>query len=246
MFNWFKNKPIDPPDVQKARKLEAEVREGFGGEDALAAYASLTRLAQTQLQFPDIRRLLANAAVNLVRRCIHEQLEEDRAVLAMITQLAADHSDEGIIRECLVHLIWEYAARVANDDTDQLRKLYQQQRELYDEYADARKHPSPLVKLAMRLMTGHHINGNISEARDLHTEIVSLANRHLDDSEVLRDRAGSSLNLIARLVTVDDMGPREYELGRTYLEELDDFATNFPHSASLQEMVDQARGYFVE
>jgi len=244
MFGWFKKKAPAPPQVQKADELEDAVREGPGGEDALAAYAALTDLAAANPEFPDIRRLLANAAVNLVRRCIHETLEGDRAVVAQITKLAADHPDEGIIRACLVHLIWEYAARVPNDDTDQLRELYHRQRSLYSAHEDVRTHASPIVKAATKLMGGHLIKANIATARELHVEIATLAQRHPDDSEVQRDRAGSSLNLISRLVTVDDMGPEEYELGQTYLEELEDFASRFPQNESVQDIVAQARGYF--
>lgn len=244
MFGWFKKKAPEPPELQQADALEDEVREGPGGEDALAAYAALTELAAAHPEFPDIRRLLANAAVNLVRRCIHETLEEDRAVVAQIETLAADHPDEAILRACLMHLIWEYAARVPSDDTDQLRELYHRQRSLYRTHEDVRAHASPMVKTATKLMGGHLIKANIATARELHVEIAALAQRHPDDSEVQRDRAGSSLNLISRLVTVDDMGAEEYELGKTYLEELEDFAARFPQNSSVQDMLAQAREYF--
>lgn len=244
MFGWFKKKAPLPPEVLEADALEAVVREGFGGDDLEGAYAALTALAQEHPEFPDIRRLLANAAVNLVRRRIEGRIEKDRAVVAQITQLAADYPDEGVIRKCLVHLIWEYAARVQRDDTDQLRELYHQQLGLYRAHTEVRTQPSPIMKTAVKLMTGHLVNGNIPTARELHVEIVSFAQRHPDDREVQWDRAGASLNLISRLVTVDDMSPKEYELGRTYLEELEDFASGYPQLESVQEMVEQARGYF--
>lgn len=245
MSEWFRSKSQRIPSaVARASELEHGIRDDLALDEAEAAYRELQELARTEPEYADIRRLQANAALNLLRKRPEPLTDADRALLAEIQALVDTHPEEGILRECLVHLAWEFMSKVPADAIEESAALHARQMRLYDRHEDVRTHAEPVVLSTMKLMTDHLINGNIEAARKLYADIVSLAQRHPDDGSVQYARCGSAHNLISRLVTLDDMGEAEMSLARDYFAELKTFVETSPFQADLADILDEVAALF--
>ncbi|MGE0613683.1 MAG: hypothetical protein AB7O70_15185 [Hyphomicrobiales bacterium] len=241
MFGWLKGKSAVPEVVKRAGTIEYAIRDAMDRDSAEAHYRKLAALAQSEQRYPDLRRLQANGALNLMRRREQGQTAENLRLVQEIRELAATHPGEGVIRECFVLTLWECIARLLPDERAQGRALHEEQKGLFRDHAEVRKYPYAISNAAGKLIIDNLVAGDIPSALELYEELKRFADDHPGEAEVRDDRGGGGLNIISRLTTVDDMGPKEMEMARDCLKELESYAGRFPRDADLQEHLDHAR-----
>lgn len=202
MFNWFKCQKETPAAVRQAAELEHDIRNQLTAAEAEVAYEELAGLASNHPEHPDIRRLQANAALNLLRLRSSDGTTENGGLVEGVQSLADLHPAEGILRECLVHLNWEYMASLPPDRLEESAAIHARQLDLYSAHAEVRQHADPVICSMMKLMTDYLVAGNIEAARERYDAIVSLAGRHPNDREVqiVRRKAAPKWRLDERCI----------------------------------------------